>query len=105
MELWWVAAYLLATLLLFALLLFPAAGTFAWWKGWRFLLIVLIAITAAALWLRRVNPEIYVARRRIHKGTKRWDLILLGFLAPAMLAILPVAALDDARFHWFPLPT
>jgi protein-S-isoprenylcysteine O-methyltransferase Ste14 len=104
-ELWWAATYLLATLLLFALLLFLPAGTIAWWQGWRFLLVVSVAIAAAALWLWRVNPEIYVARRRIHKGTKRWDLILLCFLAPAMLAILPVAALDDARFHWFPLPT
>jgi protein-S-isoprenylcysteine O-methyltransferase Ste14 len=50
--------------------------------------------------IRRLNPEIFAARSRIQPGTKRWDRILLMFLFPAMLAILLVAALDDARFHW-----
>jgi len=99
-----VATYLLATLLALALLLFLPAGTVAWWKGWQFLLIFLVGMTAAALWLWRVTPEIYAARRRIHEGTKRWDVILLGFLLPTMVAIIPVASLDDARFHWSALP-
>jgi protein-S-isoprenylcysteine O-methyltransferase Ste14 len=99
------AAYLLVSLLVFAVLLFVPAGTLAWWRGWQFLLIFFVVMTAAALWLWRVNPEIYAARRRIHQGTKRWDVVLLCFLLPIMTAILPVAALDDARFHWFPLPS
>ena len=73
-------------------------------RGWLFLLILLVASTLAALYLWRVNPEIYVARSRIHAGTKRWDRILLGFLLSVMAAILPVAALDDGRFHWLPVP-
>jgi protein-S-isoprenylcysteine O-methyltransferase Ste14 len=105
MKPWLVAAYLLVTLLLFALLLFVPAGTVAWWRGWQFLLTFFVVMTAAALWLWRVNPEIYAARRRIHRGTKRWDVVLLCFLLPMMTGILPVAALDDARFHWFPLPS
>jgi protein-S-isoprenylcysteine O-methyltransferase Ste14 len=105
MKPWLAAAYLLVTLLLFALLLFVPVGTVAWWRGWQFLLIFFGVMTAAALWLWRVNPEIYAARRRIHQGTKRWDVVLLCFLLPMMMAILPVAALDDARFHWFPLPS
>jgi protein-S-isoprenylcysteine O-methyltransferase Ste14 len=104
MELARVAAYLLVALLVFALLLFVPAGTVVWWRGWQFLLIFFLAMTATALWLWRVNPEIYIARRRIQKGTKRWDVVLLCFLLPTMTAILPVAALDDARFHWLPLP-
>jgi protein-S-isoprenylcysteine O-methyltransferase Ste14 len=51
-----------------------------------------------------VNPEVMVARSRFHEGTKRWDKILLCFYFPAMLAVVPVAALDDSRFHWFPVP-
>jgi protein-S-isoprenylcysteine O-methyltransferase Ste14 len=54
------------------------------------------------LW--RVNPEVWVARTRSHEGTKRWDKILLGFFFTAVYAIVPVAALDDGRFHWLPLP-
>jgi hypothetical protein len=99
------AAYLLVTLLVSALLLFVPAGTVAWWRGWQFLLVFFVVMTAAALWLWRINPEIYAARRRVHQGTKRWDVVLLCFLLPMMTAILPVAALDDARFHWFPLPS
>jgi protein-S-isoprenylcysteine O-methyltransferase Ste14 len=99
------AAYLLVSLLVFALLLFVPAGTLAWWRGWQFLLVFFVVMTAAALWLWRVNPEIYAARRRVHRGTKRWDVVLLCFLLPMMAAILPVAALDDARFHWLPLPS
>jgi protein-S-isoprenylcysteine O-methyltransferase Ste14 len=99
------AAYLLVSLLVFTLLLFVPAGTLAWWRGWQFLLVFFVVMTAAALWLWRVNPEIYAARRRVHRGTKRWDVVLLCFLLPMMAAILPVAALDDARFHWLPLPS
>jgi protein-S-isoprenylcysteine O-methyltransferase Ste14 len=47
---------------------------------------------------------VLVARSRFHKGTKHWDIILLCFLFPALLAILPVAALDDGRFHWSAAP-
>ena len=51
------------------------------------------------------NPEVIAARVNHHKGTKRWDLLLGAiFILPSMLAIPIVAALDDARFHWFPVP-
>jgi protein-S-isoprenylcysteine O-methyltransferase Ste14 len=89
-----------ATLLILVLLLFVPAGRISWARGWLFLLVVVILLGAAALYLWRINPEIFAARSRIHPGTKRWDRILLGFLFPAMIAIVPVAALDDARFHW-----
>ena len=29
---------------------------------------------------------------------------MLGLLIPAMVSILPVAALDDGRFRWLPMP-
>jgi protein-S-isoprenylcysteine O-methyltransferase Ste14 len=89
-----------ATLLILVLFLFVPAGSISWARGWLFLLVVVILLGAAALYLWRINPEIFAARSRIHPGTKRWDRILLGFLFPAMIAIVPVGALDDARFHW-----
>jgi protein-S-isoprenylcysteine O-methyltransferase Ste14 len=51
-----------------------------------------------------VNPEVIVARSRFHEGTKRWDKILLCLYFPAMSTVVLVAALDDSRFHWFPVP-
>jgi protein-S-isoprenylcysteine O-methyltransferase Ste14 len=60
--------------------------------------------TLALLVLWRVNPEVIIARSYIHKGTKGWDKVVACFLVPAMVAIFVVAALDDGRFHWFPVP-
>jgi protein-S-isoprenylcysteine O-methyltransferase Ste14 len=55
-------------------------------------------------YLRRVNPEVIAARVNRHKGTKGWDRWLVGFLISLMVSILPVAALDDGRFHWSHAP-
>lgn len=88
----------------FALSMFLPAGTWAWPKGWLFILVVLAIYSAIFLVLQRLNPEVIVARSRTHEGTKLWDKILLGLYFPAMSAVLLVAALDDGRFHWFPIP-
>ena len=95
---------LLSLPLFIALFLFLPAGTLNWSKGWLFIAIMLGVISAVILFLQRVNPEVIVARSRIHQGTKSWDKILLGVYFPAMSAVLTVAALDDGRFHWFPVP-
>jgi protein-S-isoprenylcysteine O-methyltransferase Ste14 len=95
---------LLALPLYFGLLMFLPAGTWAWAKGWLFIGVFLGTVTIAALYLWRVNPEVWVARTRSHEGTKRWDKILLGFFFLAVYAIIPVAALDDGQFHWLPVP-
>lgn len=87
-----------------ALLMFLPAGTWAWPKGWLFILVVLGVVSAVFLVLHRVNPEVIAARSRFHEGTKGWDKILLSVYFPAMAAVLLVAALDDGRFHWFPVP-
>src|SRR6516162_3185797 len=95
---------LLALPVYFALFMFLPAGTWAWTKGWLFIVVFLGTLVIVALYLWRVNPEVVVARSSSHKGTKRWDKILLCFIFPAVYAIVPVAALDDGRFHWFPVP-
>lgn len=90
--------------LLVALFMFLPAGTWAWPKGWLFVLVLISVISAVLLVLHRVNPEVIVARSRFHEGTKGWDKMLLSVYFPAMAAVLLVAALDDGRFHWFPVP-
>jgi protein-S-isoprenylcysteine O-methyltransferase Ste14 len=62
-----------------ALFMFLPAGTWAWPKGWLFVLVLLGVISAVFVVLQRVY-------------------------FPAMLAVVLVAALDDSRFHWFPVP-
>jgi protein-S-isoprenylcysteine O-methyltransferase Ste14 len=95
--------FLLGVPAYFALLMFLPAGTWAWAKGWLFIGVFLGTLAAVALLLWRVNPEVVVARTNLYEGTKRWDKILLGFLFPAVYAIVPEAALDE-RFRWCPLP-
>lgn len=92
------------SLLIFLLCLFLPAGTWAWLRGWLFFSVVVAASIVITAYLRRVNPDVIAARVNRHEGTKGWDRVLLGLFIPAMLSILPMAALDDGRFHWFPVP-
>ncbi len=87
-----------------ALFMFLPAGTVNWVKGWVFIGIFFSAETLMALYLWRKNPELLIARSHLHKGTKRWDKILLSFLFPTLVTIFVVAALDDGRFHWSFVP-
>jgi protein-S-isoprenylcysteine O-methyltransferase Ste14 len=93
-----------SSLLIFVLCLFLPAGTLAWSRGWLFLVVTVAASILMTVYLRRVNPGIVAARVNRHDGTKGWDRVLLGFLFPALVSIIPVAALDDGRYHWFPVP-
>lgn len=93
------------TLLLMVAALFLSAGTLQWPHGLLFLAVFLLLTLVVMAWLWRVNPEIFVARRRLTgQGTKGWDIVLLLILLPIFPAILIVAALDDGRFHWAPAP-
>ena len=86
------------------IIMFLPAGDIRWAKGWL-MIVVFVALTIPSMmYLWRVNPEIFAARRRIQPGTKGWDRVLLMVLLPTMLAIYPVAALDDGRFHWSRVP-
>jgi protein-S-isoprenylcysteine O-methyltransferase Ste14 len=86
------------------LLLFVPAGSIAWAPGWVFVAVLVLSFGASALALARVNPVIYRARSRFQPGTKAWDKTLLAVMLPAMVAILPVAALDSGRLHWSHVP-
>ena len=96
---------LAVTLLLMGAVLFLSAGTLQWPHGLLFLAAFLFLTLVAMAWLWRVNPEIFVARRRLTgQGTKGWDLVLLLILLTSFLATLIVAGLDDGRFHSAPPP-
>ena len=90
-------------LLIFVLCLFLPAGTWMWTKGWLFILVIVVDSILGTLYLSRVNPDVIAARVNRHEGTKRWDRLLRATLPLSILAILILAAFDDARFHWFPV--
>ncbi len=94
-----------SSLMIIVVCLFLSAGTWAWSRGWIFLIVVVGASIVATLYLRRANPDVIAGRVNRHEGARRWDLLLglIGFL-PTMLAILIVAGLDDGRYHWSHVP-
>ena len=97
-------AYAIALPLSLLLLLFLPAGSLSWRAGWIFVAVLILGFGISALVLARVNPVIYRARSRFQPGTKGWDKALLAVILPAMVAILPVGALDAGRFHWSHVP-
>ena len=94
---------MMAQYLFVALLIFLPAGDPRWRRGWLFLLVCLLvnAVVVPTIW--RVNPELLVARSRFH-WAKPWDKVLSLFMVATLSAIFVVAAFDDGRFHWLPIP-
>lgn len=89
-------------LLVLGLALFVPGGI-GWWQGWLFFAIFLLEMALAAVYLWHKNPEIFVARSRIHAGTKSWDKVVVPLLISFLMAIFPVAGLDY-RFQWSHVP-
>lgn len=91
-------------LLLLAVIMFVPAGI-GWTKGWIYLSVFFAETAVACVCLWRKNPTIFAARSKLQKGIKRWDKVLMFFLFLSLLAVFPVAGLDDGRFHWSFVPT
>jgi protein-S-isoprenylcysteine O-methyltransferase Ste14 len=84
--------------------MFLPAGTWDWPRGWIFFGVFCAFTVIACIWIWNRNPELFAARSRIQKGTKAWDVPVTIGIILSFAAILPVSALDDARFHWAPQP-
>jgi hypothetical protein len=61
----------ISSLLIFVLGLFFPAGTWAWFRGWLFLGVLVAASVVIILYLRRVNLDVIAGRVNRHEGTKR----------------------------------
>lgn len=84
------------------LMVFWPAGTFAYWEGWVYLLILLGPALAIFPWLLKNSPELLANRMRMReKGTtQQWLVILSGvFLVAAY--VLPGF---DHRWGWSDVP-
>lgn len=99
-----VLRFLIALPVYFLVFMCLPAGSWTWTRGWLFVGVFVGCLVASVAYLRRVNPEVIVARTHDYAGTKSWDKVLVWLLLPAIYAIVPVAALDDGRFHASNLP-
>jgi protein-S-isoprenylcysteine O-methyltransferase Ste14 len=95
---------LAAYMLLLAASMVLAAGRLGWMRGWAFLAAYIALMLAATFYLWRTNPEVVVARCTFHRGAKGWDGVGLLLIIGLFMAMFPVAALDDGRFHWSLVP-
>jgi protein-S-isoprenylcysteine O-methyltransferase Ste14 len=92
------------TLTLFALLFVPA-GTFAYWQGWAYMAVAIVASGAYTFYLAKHDPALL--KRRTEAGISHErepaQKIIIAFLffAFAALVILPPL---DFRFGWSNLP-
>ncbi len=87
--------------LLAAVMFLP--GGMGWTKGWVFFSVYIFQMALATLYLWRTNPEVFIARSKIHAGTKGWDKVIFSLLMLSFMAIFLVAGLDN-RFHWSSVP-
>ena len=94
--------------LFIALILFLAAGDFAWWQAWVFTLFLLFSALGGRVWAEKRHPGILAERERAEKasGVKTWDKVLAPLMALSFSFPLVIVAGLDHRFGWsaqFPL--
>jgi protein-S-isoprenylcysteine O-methyltransferase Ste14 len=90
---------LVGFVLFLGVILFLPAGNIRWPIGWLFIAFFILLTVPSVAYLWRVNPDIFVARSKIHEGTKGWDKALVSVLLLVFFSIFPLAGLD-ARFAW-----
>ena len=90
-------------LLVFAVILFLAAGTLHWLRGWIWIVYTLFLETGTLIILAKRAPETLQQRGKLHVGVKTFDkAFAVCWLSLAF--ITPVVAGLDKRFGWSHLP-
>ncbi len=100
------AAQIAGMFLVFAAVLFTAAGTTQWPAGWAFLALFFGFVIGLTVWLLRYNPSLLTERMTgIGKSDqKTWDKVFFVLLNVLFIAWLVVMPLDAVRFHWSNMP-
>jgi protein-S-isoprenylcysteine O-methyltransferase Ste14 len=100
------AAQIAGMFVVFALVLFLAAGTVFWLAGWAFLVLFFGFTIALSGWLLRHNPALLTERMTgIGKpDQKTWDKVFFAVANVLFLAWLIVMPLDAVRFRWSHMP-
>jgi protein-S-isoprenylcysteine O-methyltransferase Ste14 len=93
-------------LIVFAAILFGAAGTLDWPSGWAFLGLFGVLGVSISLWLAKADPDLLAERMKspIQRGQKPWDRLFLGGLSVVYFAWLALMGLDARRMAWSDVP-
>jgi protein-S-isoprenylcysteine O-methyltransferase Ste14 len=79
--------------------LFWSAGRIDWWPAWASIAVMLAWITATAIVIFRLNPDLLAERLGPRKGAKPWDTAIMSVLGLTQLVRYVVAGLDQ-RYGW-----
>ncbi len=90
-------------LLVFAVILFAAAGTLRWLQGWIYLLYTLLLETCTLILLAKRAPEMLDQRGTWPAGVRAFDKAFI-VLWLTLSFITPVVAGLDKRLGWSPMP-
>ncbi len=92
--------------LVFAAILFGAAGTLAWPSGWVFLILTFGSGIWATADLVRRDPALVKERLKplLQKDQPGWDKIVLFILLTAFVLWLALMGVDAVRFRWSVMP-
>jgi len=101
--------FLLRTLLYLVFLgviLFGAAGTFAWPEAWIYLALSGAVSFGGGLWLARHDPGLLAERlgSLIQRDQKGWDKLFMSVMLALWVGWLVLIALDAKRYHWSDVP-
>jgi protein-S-isoprenylcysteine O-methyltransferase Ste14 len=95
----------LTLILVGTVILFVAAGTLLWIRGWVWVISTLLLETGTLMVLAKYAPETLNQRGTWHAGVKSFDkLFIICWLLIGEL-ITPVIAGLDRRFEWSHMPT
>ena len=89
--------------LVFAVILFVAAGTLDWIQGWVYLIYTLLAEIATLVILATKAPETLAQRGTQHAGVKGFDRVF-GVLWVVLALVAPLVAGLDKRLGWSSMP-
>ena len=92
--------------LVFAALLFGAAGTLRWIAGWVFMALFFGFALVVSIMLLRHDPALLEERLRslIQKDQPLWDKVLMPIVAVVFCGWMALMGLDAVRFRWSAIP-
>ena len=94
-----------ALILIGILILFGAAGTLVWVRGWIYICVMLLYQIFYVSILMIINPQLLNERGKFSwKKTKRYDKYFGIFYSIFGFSMLIVAGLDVVRFQWSSIP-
>lgn len=91
---------------LFAVLLFPAAGTLDWPRAWVLLAVLFVSRLLGLVRTARLNRDLLNERAKgpLQQGQPLADKVLLPIFMASYAALLPICAVDCFRLRLLPAP-